>query len=393
MKVSEELKTRLIQNIEADFSEQQSLKQAVWNEYQDDIQHEVFQMAVSEGYPSEMNVEDLDYEIEVIPQGSIEAVTEHYIAFLEETSTNIESDITNTELRHNEFVNNAEQYLDFDITILESSSTFKEAHTTSSVSYLAQQMRSYFDDDEYLRFITRDGETLHESEHNPYLMEKIRDAYADEGLDVNEVVKVNGFAHIKITHLRPFTPFEDIAERFSERIETQHKTIQHYLESRFYTDLEATNEIDFDVIVTETNEDMIVYFAIDPEDLDPIEIEHTIRTETNMTALKRRIALQQGYHTDEALHLATDPDRKDLWLTELVYPDTFSKIQDVAEDALRHHGVFTRRMFNETSDKGFLYDTLHGGCMIACEIGEEESHAYCLTLELNQEALDESLNE
>lgn len=43
--------------------------------------------------------------------------------------------------------------------------------------------------------------------------------------------------------------------------------------------------------------------------------------------------------------------------------------------------------------KAFLYDTLHGGCMIACEIGEEESHAYCLTLELNQEALDESLNE
>ncbi len=263
----------------------------------------------------------------------------------------------------------------------------------SSVSYLAQQMRSYFDDDEYLRFITRDGETLHESEHNSYLMEKIRDAYADEGLDVDEVVRVNGFAYIKITHLRPFTSFEDIAERFSERIEMRHKTVQNYLESRFYADLEATNEIDFDVTVTETNEDMIVYFTIEPEDLDPIEIEHTIRTETNMTALKRRIALQQGYHTDEALHLATDPDREDLWLTELVYPDTFSKIQDVAEDALRHHGIFTRRMFNETSDKGFLYDTLHGGCMIACEVGEEESHAYCLTLELNQEALDESLNE
>lgn len=104
MKVSEELKTRLSQDIETDFSEQQSLKQAVLNEYQEDIQHEIFQMAVSEGFPSEMNVEDLDYEIEVIPQGSIEAVTERYIAFLEETSTNIESDIMNTELR--QFQNN-----------------------------------------------------------------------------------------------------------------------------------------------------------------------------------------------------------------------------------------------------------------------------------------------
>lgn len=96
MAISQKLKDRLLKNIESDFLEQQSLKQAVLNEYQDDIQHEVFQMAVNEGFPSEMNVEDLDYEIEVIPQGSIEAVTERYIAFLEETSTNIESDIMNS---------------------------------------------------------------------------------------------------------------------------------------------------------------------------------------------------------------------------------------------------------------------------------------------------------
>lgn len=394
MAVSKQLKYQLLKDVEADFSEQQSLKKAIFDDYQKDIEREVYQMAISEGFPSEMNIEDLNYDIEITPQESVEGVTERYLAFLEETSTDVEQDITNTNLRQNEFVDHAESYLNLNIMILESPSTFKEIHAMSSVNYLAQRMISFFDRDEYLRIITHEGEVLHESTHNQFLLDKVREAYRDEGLDFDETLKTRGFAYCKIHNLRPFTSFEDIAERFAERIETKYKTIQSYLESQYYNDLDATNEINFDVVVPHTNDDMVVYFAIEPEDLEPTEIKHVIQTEFNISTLKRNIARKYGYDSEEALQLATDPDREDLWITELEYPETFTTIQKVAEDALRENGIFTRRMFDETSDINFIYDALISEyCLIACDIGEEDNHAYCLTYDLNKEALDEFLNE
>ena len=387
MALSKDTREEILQEVEMDFTDQEPLQTEVMEEYADEIENEALQTAMDAGFPNITDMSRLSYTIDVQPQGSIEEVAEKWINFLEDISDNeedLQKILANANQRREHFAHNASDYLNVNIEILESVEEFADKNPVETKERFAQRLEDDFSAEEYSAYLIEDAIS------SDALNEKIVEAYAEAGIEYNqENERTYGF---KITDIQPKQSFEAIADRLAEKVQEAYDTVGNYLDAQFYRDLDADDLIDYRVMVDTDieNEDGAENLDFDPIYLDDYDIENIIKEEFDIKELKKGIAMDEGFTTDDELESAIDFDF--VWDVDLERPSDYSVVEAEFKNALRNNGVKNMKDYDELDDIEFIYKHLYNEGLIYPD-AEKDDRAYVLVYDLDADALRECISE
>lgn len=232
--------------------------------FENDVVREV---AIDEGFPHDINIDELGYHVEIKDEIDAETWLYHLIDEKEpdlsdypDINVNDEDRVHEVQTRMNTLLT-PEVILQFKyekiniysqmfIEILDDLDEFLDAQPWYDLERTAKRMAEQYDENELINYIREQGTS------EDYFIHKIDEAMSDINL-LPEYVDDKESLNYEIVDIHLERDFEELADEFSYNMEGN---LEHYMEWKFFEDIHARNHIYYKINILDDPEDFYAEF-------------------------------------------------------------------------------------------------------------------------------------